>query len=181
MNLATVADIRPRDQQRVRFYGKVLGPHLEAFVNECLESPESEQLSLLEELAVMRGFAGEALQLHAMAIALPETNKLRQQHIANASALALQALENVRIMAKTASDNFIASKDKFSVHSLLDVVAQLKRIAYAAFEHDTEALNRFDSLIAAQLRLPKIGAEGTDITPDADVIEMDSTIPLVNE
>lgn len=182
-----LTDARPRDQRRVRFYNK-LGTNLESFVNQCLETPEQEQLQLFEELAIVKAFANEALQLHAAACALPETNQDQKQkkhaHIANATALCMNALDQVRIFAKAATENFAARKDVYTVHSLHDIVMQLKRFASAAFEHDPNALEVFSSMIANQLHLPKIGVEGTDLTPesiDADVIAMQDTVPLVVE
>lgn len=175
MNTAT-PDNRPRDAKRLRFYAHKLGPKLNAFVEECLANPEADQLSLLEELHVMRALAGDALELHTLATALPIQHPERAAMLANASTLAANALEQVRVMAKTAADNFAAAKDKYSVHSLHDVVAQIKRMVYASFEHDPAALDRFDAMLGNELRLPKIGNEGTTLTPDQDVLQMDASI-----
>jgi hypothetical protein len=187
-----ILDTRPRDQKRLRFYKDKLGATLENFVAECLDNPESEQLSLLEELHVLRAFAGDALEQHAKAqnivmtvankqFATPEQReqaiKLSQAYVQSAQEVCRAALEQVRVMAKTAADNFGAAKDHFSVHHLHDVVQQIKRFASVAFEHDTAALDRFNALLLAQLKLPKLGAEGTNITPDVDVVEMDASIP----
>lgn len=177
----TVTQPRPKDMARLRFYSKRLGPKLEEFVSQCIEQPESEQLQLFEELALMRSLAGEAIQLFSAASELPENNSRRADLILNAGMVMQTALEQVRVMAKTASDINAAARDKFSVHALHDVKMQLLRIVDAAFGHDDEGLQTFARLVESQLRLPKVGVEGTTITPDSDVMQMDELIPLVEE
>jgi len=175
----SVTQPRPKDMARLRFYSKRLGPKLEEFVAQCVEQPETEQLQLFEELALMRALAGEAIQLFSAASEIPETNPKRHDLILNAGMVMQTALEQVRIMAKTAAEISAAGKDKFSVHALHDVKMQLLRIVDVAFGHDEEGLKRFADLVETQLRLPKVGVEGTTITPDMDVTQMDELIPYV--
>lgn len=175
----SVTQPRPKDMARLRFYSKRLGPKLEEFVAQCIEQPETEQLQLFEELALMRSLAGEAIGLFSAASELPEANPKRHELILNAGMVMQTALEQVRVMAKTAADINALSKDKFSVHALHDVKMQLLRIVDVAFGHDTEGLKTFADLVETQLRLPKVGVEGTTITPDSDVMQMDELIPYV--
>jgi hypothetical protein len=177
----SVTQPRPKDMARLRFYSKRLGPKLEEFVAQCIEQPETEQLQLFEELALMRALAGEAIQLFSAASEIPESNPKRHDLILNAGMVMQTALEQVRVMAKTASDISAAGKDKFSVHALHDVKMQLLRIVDTAFGHlDQDALDNFANLVETQLRLPKVGVEGTTITPDSDVMQMDELVPYVD-
>jgi hypothetical protein len=170
-----VDDPRTNDVARIRKYKK-LGATLEQFVAELLTQPEQEQLDLFEELALMRSFVDESTSMFAAACALPANNAKRTELIVCAGGLMKQALDDVRVMSKTASDIFANGKDKFSVHSLHDIVQQIKRMVHNCFGHCEIELEEFEKQLRL-LQLPKIGADGTTITPDQDVIEMDSMIP----
>lgn len=165
------------DMQRLRFYSHRLGPKLQAMVSELLEAPEVDQLRLNEELAFMRTIAGEAVALYSAACELPENNKNKADLTMNAALCMQGALEQVVKTAKTAAEISAMGKDKFSVHALHDVVAQITKMVYVCFDADAEGLQRFDAMISEQLRLPQINAQGTVLTPDADVVGMDDTVP----
>lgn len=106
------------------FYSKKLKSTLAQAVEESLNSPVVEQLSLLEELALMRGFANEVIVLADAAM------------FANAKAkdtailMAIDVLKQVAAMAETAARVDRISKDKVSVHDLNAFVQQLVKIAF---------------------------------------------------
>lgn len=165
------------DEMALKFYGKRLGPKLTAYVEEMLAQPHNEQLRLNEELALMRVCAGDALSLYSAANELPENVKNRNEMIANAATIMQASLEQVVKTCEIAARIDAMAKDKFSVHTLQDVVSQLTKLVHDCFAHDEAALLLFDSRLNAELRLPKTTADGTLLTPDMDVMAMDSTIP----
>lgn len=165
------------DMGRLRFYEKRMGPKLAAFVEECILQPESDQYNLSQELAIARDLMGEALELYEKAKLLPDTNPHKGNRLATAGALMASAMKEVRETCRVGSEAFNNAKDKYSVHTLLDVVAQIKRMIRSCFDYDEDGLQRFDMLLTERLALPKIGADGTTITPDSDVMQMDDSIP----
>jgi len=165
------------DVSKLRFYGKRLAPKMKAVIEELLDNPESETLRLDEELAIVRDIAGDAVALLSAAKELPDDNPKKTELRAAASAIAMDAMHQVRTFTHTAAAINSVSKDKFSVHALQDVVQQITKMVYLCFDHDKDGLALFDQMLTDQLRLPKIGVDGTNLTPDMDVTEMDSTIP----
>lgn len=165
------------DEMALKFYGKRLGPKLNAYVEEMLSQPHNEQLRLNEELALMRVCAGDALALYNAASELPETVKNRSEMVANAATIMQVSLEQVVKTCEIAAKIDAMGKDKFSVHALQDVVSQLTKLVHDCFSHDEAALMVFDHRLNAELRLPKTTADGTVLTPDNDVLQMDKTIP----
>lgn len=173
----TIGKLRVKDVSKLRFYRNRLAPKMKAVIEELLDNPESEQLRLNEELAIVRDIAGDAIALLSAARELPDDNPKRSELVNAGNVIALQALEQVRVYCQTAANIATLGKDKFSVHALHDVVSQITRFVYLCFDHDKEGLIAFDKMITDELRLPAIGQTGTNITPDMDVSEMDDSIP----
>lgn len=175
------AKIRVNDVEKLRFYGKRLAPKMKALVEELLDAPDSEQVRLNEELAIVRQMAGDAVAIWSAVEELqedtPEKKKLKDSMKLQAEMCVRTALAEVKGYCSTMAHIDALAKDKFSIHSLHDVVAQITKIVMICFDHDKEGLQRFDDMLTNQLRLPQIGSTGTTITPDADVIEMDEMIP----
>lgn len=165
------------DMARLHFYTKRMGPKLAAFVEECIAQPESDQYNLSQELAIARDLMGEALELYEKAKLLPDSNPHKGSRIATAGALMASAMKEVRETCRVGSEAFNNAKDKYSVHTLVDVVSQIKKMIRNCFDHDQSGLQRFDQMLNDRLRLPKIGSDGTTITPDSDVMQMDDSVP----
>lgn len=175
-----------RDKMALRFYKKFLGPTLREAMEEMLCMREDEQMSLLEELALMRNMAGEAIALYQGALQIgvkpdgtldPTKEQARRLAITNACSLMSASLEQVRVMAKTASDISAQGKDKYSIQTLEVIVDQIVKMVDQCFGEYDEEIKAFNILIREQLKIPKRGVDGTELTPDMDVAEMDSTIP----
>ena len=66
-------------------------------------------------------------------------------------------------------------KDKISVHDVSFVIAQIVRIAHECMDEATA--RTFEALIKEKIRVG-VSGEGTMSTPDTDVQEMDSSVPL---
>jgi len=156
------------------FYAKDLSTTIAQAVEEHLQTDPSEQLALFEELALMRHTASSALKLYSAAMT---TNDLQTQ--ATAAELVRHVLGEVARMCEAASRVQAAGKDKFSIHNLAYVVTRITKIAYKVFGDDEEGMQKarqFEELIRNEVKLAR-DVEGTTITPDADVVEMDETIP----
>lgn len=164
---------------KIKIYRTSLGPTLAAFVEDVLSLPENEQLRLNEEVAVVRGRLDEAFKLRLMAYSLPAENVQRQGIIANAEAMVTECLNQVRIFCKDMAQINSMSKDKFSASAIQDVMGQFTRLIDLTFADCPEQLAKFRVLVESEIRLPQMNANGTLLTPDMDVTDMDSTIPLV--
>jgi len=172
-------DPHNQDMARLRFYKERMGPKLNAFVEDCIAQSESDQFNLCEELAVQRDLLGEAIELYEKVKKLPDTNPNKANSLASVASILATATKEVRETCRVGAEVFNQSRDKLSVHALVEVVAQIKRCIRLCFDHDEYGLQRLDDMLSAQLRLPKIGTDGTTITPDQDVLQMDATVPSI--
>lgn len=159
-----------------RLYSKHLSGTLLDAVEHVMGQDPREALNLFEELALMRVAAGDAIKLYnaAHTVEGEKGDAIRTQ----AAGLMAQALSNVQSMCESAARIELQGKDKLSIHSLKAVVDQVVYISYKVFKDHPDLVKKFQETIAEQVRMPKAsGIEGTDITPDRDVVEMDETIP----
>lgn len=156
-----------------RFYSKYLTRTVQEAVEEALAVSPREQLQLFEELALMRDLAGQAVALYSAA---RETGKA--EVMMQAGMLMQQHLKEVIATCESAARIDAAAKDKVSVHTLHHFVDQLVRVAFETFG-DTDKAREFEFAIRTQIKLPSSGVNGTDITPDQDVTEMDRSVPQV--
>ena len=200
------------DKKVAQFYKRVLAGTLAAAVDLNLAAPVTTQLSLLEELAIIRQIANRPLSLysncenHLTALELhlaenadiPESDKAKLksaienlQKARDASANeAVASLKIVSEFCERAAKIDALCRDKFSIHSLNSVVAQITRII-ADELHD----NKLDDLavnIEERIRtklvlpLPETAKDHctTSLTPDQvekDVLNMDDMIPASEE
>jgi len=154
-----------------RFYSKKLSGTLQQVVEEALEAAPAEQLELLEELAIMRTTTLDVLKLYEAAL---ESGK--QEMIVSAGLVVREAMKDVQAMTSAAFDMEQKRRDKVSAHNIVYVVHQIVRISAEVFGEDLDKAERFRRLCLEKLRVDD-GKQGTTITPDQDVIDMDSTIP----
>jgi hypothetical protein len=153
---------------------------LSDYVEQCLELPPDEQLNLFEELAVMRGTVADSLKLYDLAQQVPgDTDKGRNTRLA-ASAILRESMADVAKLCESAARVERLAKDKLSVHNLAYVVSQVVRIAYHVFGDTPEKAREFEAKIREQVRVAA-DDEGTTLTPDQDVGEMDASVPGVPE
>lgn len=154
-----------------RFYSKYMTRTVREAVEDALAVSPQEQLQLFEELALMRTLAGESIKLYSAA---KETGK--QPVIDTAAMIMQQQLNEVVRTCEAAARIDASAKDKVSVHTIHHFVDQIVRIAFDSFGDDPKA-KEFEHLIRTQLKLPRSGNDGTSLTPDMDVTEMDSSVP----
>lgn len=148
-------------------------------------APE-EQINLFEELAITRVVANEAVTLYTAtleALANKPSNDVAAQNAKDlAGRIVVDAMQQVSRVCTQAAQIEATAKDKFSVHSLMHVVNQIIRIAYEVFEPDhRDKAEYFEHLVRTQVKLPRVTAEGTELTPDQDVMSMDNTVPATPE
>ena len=168
-----------RGKPMPRFYSKFLTRTLSDAVEEALAVSPKEQLQLFEELALIRDYAGQGVQLYSQAreaaAAHPDNAKLQDLVVA-AGGLMLDQLRSVINTCESAARIDAAAKDKVSVHTMHFFVDQIVRIAFESFGDDERA-HEFERQIRTNIKLPSAGNEGTSLTPDMDVIAMDASVP----
>jgi hypothetical protein len=149
-----------------RFYKRALTKGLEEALSEHLEQKPSEQLNLLEELALMREAASGHVRVYSAAL---DTGK--QETILAAGELMAISMQRVADMCKSAATVAGAQDDKLTAQDVAYVIEQIIRISHDCFKDD-DLVNLFASRIRTELQL-KEKDRGTSITPDQEVIEMD--------
>jgi hypothetical protein len=162
------------------FYGKRLGKTLTRVIEEQMGVDPQEQLSVLEELTLMKETCVPTLaaweRIHEAWLADPGNEKLRQAD--ELYGTHVRALMGEVVDTALKAERIVnGGKDKFSLETLLFIRNQIIKLMYDVCErHDVHDVAReFESLIVEHVRLPK--QAGTDITPDEDVTEMDDSIP----
>ena len=149
-----------------RFYAKRLMPTLLEAVNASLEAPTEEVINIYEELAVYRAHAGQAVEMWSKA------SEKGLETALLAGAVMREVLQEVCALVDKAA-RIDQHQGVITVHQLHGFVQQLVRIAYEELaESDARKL---EAALHNRVRVPT-GQPGTDITPDQDVLEMDSTI-----
>lgn len=167
-----------------RFYSKVLTKTLAAFVEEACDSPIADQTQVIEELALMRHGTSQVVALYDAVVGKLEEErdpakaaKLREA----AAMIATQMKEDLKEVAKvceTAARIEAMAKDKVSVHSISHVVNQMVRLMHTVCGEENVAIaEEFERRVREEVKLPSTGPEGTNITPDMDVLEMDDLVP----
>lgn len=166
------------------FYRKKLTQSLSEAVQHQLNLESDEQFSVLEELALMRESTGDFVQLYGVAHQAYEenpTDELLQAKLA-AGELMRTALDKVVAIADKAAKIHFTGKNVFTALDLKMVVNQMTAIMFEICGTSHMDLAReYEHALTTKLALPSSGDEGTTITPDQDVIDMDSTIPSAPE
>lgn len=145
-----------------RFYSHKLTDTLTERIESYLQLDPSEQVTLLQELALMREAASEAVGLYAAA---QTTNK--EELKASAAELMVQALKNVKEMCQAAAQVEASRNDKLDGFALKTVIHQIVRIAYECFEDDPRA-KLFEKMIREKIRVPG-DVQAAEISPQEQV------------
>lgn len=166
-----------------KFYKRHLTKTLADRLDELTGGAPSEQLSLFEELALMREASGTAVALYGIAhdacAQQPENAKLQATLMA-ATAMMQESLSEVVRVCEAAARVDAHAKDKVSIYALHHFVDQIVRAAYDTFEGNVEqqVLDRFDELLKSRIKLPGgDGQGGTKSLPSDDVADMDASVP----
>lgn len=162
--------------------------HLSRTLSDALSlvaENEQQALELREELRLLRVAADESVVMYGQALDMREmspdedTRKKAQGVVDEAAAVMKANLKDVSDHVLTAAKVEALSQDVFSPAAVRQLVDQIVRIAYSACgdEHQDIA-ERFSDMIRSDLKLLAGDSRGTTLTPDADVREMDQTVPL---
>lgn len=162
-------------------YGKYLNSTLHKALEQQLGVKPSEQLQLLEELALMRDFAGQSVALYGAARESTEQNETkRMNNIMATGGFMAEILKQVSTMAESAA-RVNKSGEQYSIHDLQYVVYQLIHIMYRVCGNANEHLAiEFEKRVKDELVMPR-QPEAVAHEPHHDVIEMDNTIPAEPE
>jgi len=155
-----------------RFYRKVLSHTLLEAVQAQLEYDTSEQLSLLEELAIMRALASNTLTLYAKA---EETTN--PEAMMSASLLVRDALKEIRDLCESASRVENSRKDVITPLALRSIVQQIIILMYEVCGDENEHLARaLETKINEEVRVPA-EMRPTMLDPTTQVANMIASIP----
>ncbi len=161
----------PRLDRLPIVYAKLLPQTLAKVVETQLDAPVAEQLSALEELAVIKATARDVVALYGAAVESEDKDA-----VTSAGILVRDILSSVISCAEAAARIEATAKDKLSVFAVHHLINQVVKIAYRAFQHDLPGAKVFEKLIRDELVIPT-EQNGTLITPDEDVVAMDATVP----
>ena len=124
-----------------------------------------DQISLFEELALMREAASQHVQIYDAVL-----QQGKQESILAAAELMALSLSRVADVCKSAATIHNVQKDKFSIHDLSFIIEQFIRISYDVIK-DEEIANKLALRLRSELQLTQ--AVGTSITTDQMVQQMD--------
>lgn len=134
-----------------------------------------DKFNLEEELKLMRIAALDVVQTYD-AVATLEGNEHQAAKV-SAGLIMREALEAVIDAADKIASVEAKRNDKLDIGTLHVVVNQIVEKAHKVFGEDNIDLIRAFADECREIRLPSDEAKGTTITPDQDVLEMDSTVP----
>jgi len=161
-----------------RYYLKCLRPTLAAALETALAESPLDQLDLSEELALIRVAAGDAVAQYAKVSELTGEDAKTAEMKLMMGQMMISRLQDVAKMAEAAGSN-AELKVRLQGAFAQVMTSVITSIAHAAWEvfGDDYRVKDFEELIRTKLEARGAGVEGTEITPDRDVIEMDETIP----
>lgn len=161
-----------------KFYRKALRPTLAARIDEIVAAaPAVQQLSLFDELALVRDQASNAVQLYANVMENPDV-KLDQ--LMAAGVQMTMAMQDVAKMVDVAA-KVEEVKQKVSSQLTNSMALLLSTILHAAWETwgDDYKVKEFEEKLRQKMDARDLGTGGTLLTPDMDVGEMDDTVPRI--
>lgn len=159
------------------FYKRYLTKTLATKLDELTAGSHSEQVSIYEELALMRIMASDAVVLVGAALDNGEPGSR-----ALAASVLREALDGVKEFVLAASRIEKDAEDKVSLQVMSLFVLQITRAIYRVLGDDIATAKRIEKEIHDTVRLPRPGVDpnvnldGTTITPDQVVAEMDESI-----
>lgn len=157
-------------------YSRYLSNKLSERMAELAGVPD--ELDLKEELALLRSTAIDAAQLYDLAANAPDNTKDIQQLRVAAGAIVRETLSEVRDMVESIVAIEEKRRETLTVPSLHIVVTQIVDLMYDELG-DVVPVDKIRGLAnrMKDIRLPSDEVQGTVLTPDMDVREMDETIP----
>lgn len=171
---------RQRDNSKLSvFYAESLTKTLKDRITESLSKPNSELLSLKEELALLRESASVQVKLfseaHDLYLNNPDNSEAKR-NVLLCAAMMSDAFDKVSKCAKTESEIRKVNAEHFDVSDLHDVVNQLVRImSEVCGEEHVRIAELFQERVGREVSFVQAT---TNLTPSEVVLLMDQTIPL---
>ncbi len=161
---------------------------------DVLNEDAKAELSLRNELALVRAHAMEHVELYDAACQYVETlegssdsnviKKARELKDAASEGM-LDAVKHVRKTVLDAARVEALSVIQYSPVAVREILSQVTRMMYDVcknFENGETIAKSFDARMRDEIKLATSANMGTTITPDSidrEVLEMDSTVPMV--
>lgn len=165
-----------------KHYGKYLNARLQDVVANAAAQPIAQLAQLNEELALMRDLAGQAVQLYSAVELMPgDTDEQRSKRDAAkilAGGLMQEQLNAVANLCEKAIRIDSMASDKLGAHNVKLIADQITSMAWRCFGElpDQTPVLKFTEMLAETIKV-NVGPQGTALTPDAEVSEMDASIP----
>jgi len=156
-------------------YKRRMSKTLKEVMENALSEPATDQLSVLEELALARESIGPIIQIFDAA---RQSNKVEVEM--QCGALMREALSEVVKIAESAARIANAGKDA-PMQAVQVVVNQITRAACGVLGDDVAKAREMEEAIRVAVALPGLHT-GTDLLPSdvtATVEDMDATIPAL--
>lgn len=170
-----------------RLYARAMTKTLRERVDDQLAATHDQQIELYEELALMRESATESVRMYALVAERIDEIRERGEEVPaklaqardHSAALMAEHLEKVKEYALGIARVRSLTKEKLTSHALYGVVHQVARMMYEVCGEEHEDIaRRLESRMRQEITLPgDAESEGTNITPDVDVLEMDELVP----
>lgn len=176
-------------------YSKYLSNALASRLDELTARPLREQLDMTGALALMQSHAIDAAQMYDTTLQTTDEQLRQFEKLDNGEAnkratidmilqarlaaglVMKEALESVVEMAQKIQQMTTDKRNTIAVQDIHLLVTQFVEVAYDTFGDENVARVKEYAEKLRQIKLPRDGHEGTMITPDMDVMEMDRSIP----
>lgn len=189
-------------EKTLKLYGSRIGPKLRALVSKKMENPQHTDVR--EELAHIRAVHEERFVLWNTVLETnfpdtPEGRANRDVALTNImSVVDASAKDIISACEKVAKIDVLAAGNT-SPYAIDSVVTQIQQFVWRIFDMEKapgpdampaeierykeakERLRMFEAALDTELELPSLRARGTTITPDQQVLAMDSMIPTKPE
>jgi hypothetical protein len=158
------------------FYTKRLRTDLKEVIEEQLKQPAEDQVSFMEEIALMMTVAEQTVVMYELTTQ-GNDESLKQEAGANMCNAFKPIIDAKTKMASV----FAAMKDKLSAHDVMFLVDRMIEAIY--LECEAAGHREIAEALVPRIReLSKIaGPEGTALTPDSDMSAMIDSVPLVED
>lgn len=191
---------------RMKFYGKQLGPKLSQLIQDSVEESNAHDIS--KEVAVVKAISSQSVGIYDSIMELPDgavPNATRTQLLHDAGQVAISALDQATRMVERSAKIFALTTERVDPLAVDKVAKQICRFVYICFEDfETELpedadeetvkqfvefdeavrkvmldrIRKFDTMVAEELQLPTLKQLGTTITPDQQIMAMIDSVPF---
>lgn len=195
---------RNKNRTMPAIYKRFLRPGLSQFVTAAMELHPDEQLSLLEELALLRHAAGKTVEAYSLAAEtveefetkltdpaahglssdkvaeinklMPKLRDIQSIHRQEMSAMLLKVAELAEKAAKVSE----RTKGKYTLQHLQFAVDQILKIHWEVVG-DSAIAEQFAEAVKGAMLIPTANNEPTKLHPDETAAMFDASVPFVDD